>query len=99
MENCCEQAGSTCEPSREDPGAGGVTPNPLDTAGAGLLPQMLSQPVQPAQVQRFQHSSSDRCQCSAEKGDQGLPGLAGLPGQKGDQGDKVQEMLNVYLAQ
>uniref|UniRef100_A0A8C7K4V2 Collagen alpha-1(XVI) chain n=1 Tax=Oncorhynchus kisutch TaxID=8019 RepID=A0A8C7K4V2_ONCKI len=88
MENCCEQAGSTCEPSREGPGAGGVTPNPLDTDGAGQLPQMLSQPVQPARVQRVQHSSSDRCQCSAEKGDQGLPGLAGLPGQKGDQGDK-----------
>ncbi|XP_055757588.1 collagen alpha-1(XIX) chain [Salvelinus fontinalis] len=88
MENCCEQAGSTCEPSREGPGAGGVTPNPLDTAGAGQLPQMLSQPVQPAQVQRVQHSSSGRCQCSAGKGDQGLPGLAGLPGQKGDQGDK-----------
>ncbi|XP_064815092.1 collagen alpha-1(XIX) chain-like [Oncorhynchus masou masou] len=38
METCCEQAGSTCEPSREGPGAGGVTPNPLDTDGAGQLP-------------------------------------------------------------
>ncbi|CAB1343897.1 unnamed protein product, partial [Coregonus sp. 'balchen'] len=73
-----------CESSREGPGAKGVTPNPLVTAGAGQLPRMLSQPVHPAQVHR---------------GDQGLPGLAGLPGQKGDQGDKVKEMLNIYLAQ
>ncbi|XP_046885268.1 collagen alpha-1(XIX) chain [Hypomesus transpacificus] len=79
LETCCEVPGSKCMPRD---GSEGTVP-PQEPAQRY---QMLS--LHPHRVSRLPQTPSDRCQCSAEKGDPGVPGSAGLPGQKGDTGDK-----------
>ncbi|XP_051775215.1 collagen alpha-1(XIX) chain [Erpetoichthys calabaricus] len=78
LETCCEIPNTLCPPKE-------LLPATFPSLITSHQPRTASQHPMPA---------SERCQCSASKGEQGLPGTAGDPGQKGEKGDKGDKGLD-----